>query len=189
MKETPAATPRKSARPQRALLMKETPRKQGDTPSRHNQEPAVDDDQEETSFPETPTKRRKLDTASSSHRAAISLFESEIRGSSSRIKALALDGAQRPSGPSPSKGSPLKRTRVAEPESDVEMADAAEVQSESDGGGDDEPKTRRSFRRFRPVYLEQRQWGASDPRLKRVTTVLEAQKQKMIQSLGHPFHG
>lgn len=51
---------------------------------------------------------------------------------------------------------------------------------------DDEPHAQ-LFRRFRPVYLEQKKWSARDPRLERLMKVGEKRKLEYFQLYGNPF--
>ena len=42
-------------------------------------------------------------------------------------------------------------------------------------------------RRFRPVYLDCKQWNARDPRLARIWKKAEMHKQALIKQSGHPL--
>ena len=44
-------------------------------------------------------------------------------------------------------------------------------------------------RRFRPVYLESKQWNARDPRLAQIWKKAEMHKQALIKQCGHPLDG
>ncbi|EAU86135.2 hypothetical protein CC1G_03346 [Coprinopsis cinerea okayama7 len=111
-KATPRRTP---GRPKRELLTRESVRKQAEAA----QAPAPDDDDDdERSFPETPTKKRRLDSTPNLERSARTLFDSTIRASSSKTT---LDTPTRPS-------SPLKKSTTFQLQAEEEV-DAAEVQT------------------------------------------------------------
>ena len=42
-------------------------------------------------------------------------------------------------------------------------------------------------RRFRPVYLDCKQWNARDPRLAQIWKKAEMHKQALIEQCGHPL--
>ena len=42
-------------------------------------------------------------------------------------------------------------------------------------------------RRFRPVYLDYKQWNARDPRLARIWKKAEMRKQALVKRCGHPL--
>lgn len=198
------ATPRRSARqPQRELLTKESVKKQAASPAVNSattplptaSHAAEDDDEEDdtaASFPETPTKRRRLESTPSQP-SAKRLFPSNGVASSSR---LTLDTT--PSPPQtprkgkavPARSSPLKRSMVPEPEK-FEMTDTrrvAEEEVEDSEDDHDEPQSR-LFRRFRPVYLEQKVWARKDSRVRRSVKVGEKRKLEFFKEHGDPFAG
>jgi hypothetical protein len=76
--------------------------------------------------------------------------------------------------------SPLKRSfPVRNATSDVPSSS-----EESDVEDLDLPPTRR----FRPVYLDCKQWNARDPRLARIWKKAEMHKQALIKQCGHPLN-
>lgn len=172
-KASSLATPGRSGRPKRELLSKQSVQK---SPSKSR---VGEKDEDELPLPETPTKKRKLDSDSSAQKSATRLFESTIRASSSRAT---LDEVRTRSAPTPS-GSPLKRVATLLPEpQDVDMDEASSNREE------EEPALRaRSLKRFRPVYFDHQQWNARDPRLERLWKRREEQKQMLIELHGHPF--
>ncbi|KAJ2926303.1 hypothetical protein H1R20_g10790, partial [Candolleomyces eurysporus] len=180
-KRAATATPRRSVRQHREILTKESVKKRPApeatatptaTPSRAVN--AEDDDDDAMFFPETPTKKRKLDS-SPSKSPSKQLFPA---ASSSRRTLDELPQTPRRSRTAAtSKGSPLKKAILPVDEApDVEMEEA-EVSE------DDEPYSR-TFRRFRPVYQEQRRWSARDPRLRKLMKLGEARKLELFQ---HPL--
>lgn len=152
-------------------------------------------------FPETPTKRRKLDDSalSSQRTPAVSAtpLKSILRTSPrkdsttstpSRVKLafsrpepeLSDSDAEMDTGPLPSLNlAPRKSQAEGGSDSEVE-ADSAEGESDVDGiAGDASPFLSRrnkhhapsatvkaaTIRRFRPVYLDYKQWNTLDPRI------------------------
>lgn len=197
----PTPTPRRSARqPQRQLLTKESVKKPAatseSTPRPSSRAAAsqdeMEDDDDATSFPETPTKRRRLDTTPSQS-SAKRLFPTNSVASSSR---LTVDkNSQPPQTPPrngeivPTRGSPLKRAILPEPEDD-EMEDTsrrAELDEGMDSSEEDDEPQSRLFRRYRPVYLEHKVWGKQDRRIQRSIKVGEKRKLEFFQKHGNPF--
>lgn len=54
----------------------------------------------------------------------------------------------------------------------------------NDSGSDEPPRPRK---RFRPVFLDQKQWNLRDPRLDRLLRQGKKHKEKMAELYGHPF--
>jgi hypothetical protein len=172
-KPSALATPGRSGRPKRELLSKQSVQK-SPSKSRGDEE----DEEDDNALPETPTKKRRLDSDVSAQKSAARLFESTIRASTSRAS---LDEVKTRSAPTP-RGSPLKRTTTLPEPQDVDMDDA------SSSSGNEEPVAKtRSMKRFRPVYFDHQQWNARDPRLERLWKRLDEQKQALIELHGHPF--
>lgn len=187
-KRTAMATPRRSVRQHREILTKESVKKRPASeaiatptasPSKAADAEGYDDDA--MSFPETPTKKRKLDSSPSK-----SLSKQLFPASSSR-RTLDDDG-ELPQTPRKSrtaatpKGSPLKKAIIPVDEvPDVEMEEVEVID-------DDEPYSR-TFRRFRPVYQEQRRWSARDPGLKKLMKLGEARKLELFQRCGFQLVG
>ncbi|TFK18028.1 hypothetical protein FA15DRAFT_698233 [Coprinopsis marcescibilis] len=163
-------TPRRTVA-RRLLLAKHNP-----TPQRLEAE--VDEDDDDTPLPETPTKKRRIDNSPDLSGQKTSLFEATIRGSTSRV---ALDDVRARPTRAVGQGSPLKQA-TSLPQGDAQMAEP-----DSSSESEDEGPKAFSFRRFRPAYLEQKQWNARDPRLKRIWKLREQQKQKFVELYGDPF--
>lgn len=154
-------SPTKVAQPPRLLLpgkkrvLRELPSK--DSPKKHVAVDAPIDHRMEVdeAIPETPTKKRKVDSFPQ-HVAT-----SSRTPSASPIKKYA---------PSTSSSSLLiPRPKIAPP-ARLEVVDTApnpflDDSSDADESGNDEPA---ADRRFRPVYLEHKQWYTRDPRLTRI---------------------
>jgi len=108
-------------------------------------------------LPQTPSKRRKLESPlKSSPRNMSTLVALGEPGSS--LDLPASTECQPKSFPStPRRSSPLKQTRI--------VASSMDTPSSSDASESEQPHARG---RFRPVYLDHRQWTARDPRLARI---------------------
>ena len=130
----------------------------------------------EMPLPETPRKRRKTDLSSSSPLAK-TLFPrtpSTSRTAPMKISPKGLE-TEIPSIIVPS--SPLKRS-LPVTNTTLDLPSSSE---ESDA--EDLPPSRR----FRPVYLDCKQWNARDPRLTRIWKKAEMHKQALIKQCGHPL--
>jgi hypothetical protein len=62
-----------------------------------------------------------------------------------------------------------------------------EDESELEVERDEDPKPAVTSRRFRPVFLDQRQWSSRDPGLEIIWKEAEALKKEMIKFHGHPL--
>lgn len=69
------------------------------------------------------------------------------------------------------------------------MDNVREDAEEEDGEDEDEEPQSRLFRRFRPVYLEQKGWAKKDPRIRRSMKLGEKRKLEFFQEHGNPFTG
>lgn len=129
----------------------------------------------ESPLPETPRKRRKTDLSPSSTLLAKPVFS---RTPSSTRTAPMKIFPRGPETTTPSisvPSSPLKRSlpvtnATLDLPSSSEESDVEEV-----------PPSRR----FRPVYLDCKQWNARDPRLARIWKKAEMHKQALIKQCGH----
>lgn len=144
----------------------------------------VDDDDDE--IPETPTKRRRLDSNPSKGREA---FEAAVLGQSnskskSRSSEVSPDPTptrlrsreQGPSTPTPRRTAP-KSLPIPQP------MDLVESDEDSDSPS---PPAYHQPRRFRPIFLDRTQWFSKDPRA-RARGVEHA--RKMVELYGRPNFG
>ena len=67
----------------------------------------------------------------------------------------------------------------------MEVDKALGAPSSEDEELEEEPRPRR----FRPVYLESKQWYSRDRRLARVWKAAEKYKRGMVELYGHPLDG
>ncbi|KAF6748481.1 hypothetical protein DFP72DRAFT_1074100 [Ephemerocybe angulata] len=194
---TPTATPRRPGRqPQRELLTKESVKKASAAKAAGSLLPLPipeedDSDDDEGSLPETPTKRRRLDPTTASKSSPRSLFPPVA--SSSRVRLDEEDGVPqtpRRNATLPSRSSPLKRAILPQEEDDVSMdqdqAPEASDASEDEDDDDGDP-TNEGYTRFRPVYVEQRQWNMRGKRVRRLLRLAGQKKAEYFQVHGNPF--
>ena len=145
-------------------------------------------------FPETPTKKRRVGSsppskprmsASPAKRpsaASTAAFYAAVKGSPAKQpvgQASETPGAgpSTPRRPRHAKGADLTTTPV--------HADAQPSPFPSQG--QTSPTRRPVRRRFRPVFLEQQQWCARDPKVERMWAVANAVLGEMVEVHGHPF--
>jgi hypothetical protein len=138
----------------------------------------------EMPLPETPRKRRKTDSSSStplakrvSPRTPSTTRTAPMKISLTAPTKISLKEPENviPSIISPS--SPLKRS-LPVTNTTLDLPSSSE---ESDV--EDLPPSRR----FRPVYLDCKQWNARDPRLARIWKKAEMHKEALIKQCGHPL--
>jgi hypothetical protein len=158
-----------------------------------------EDDDEDMSLPETPTKKRKLDTlsteaigrSSASNAQGLSAFEDAMsgrntmdKGASARIADIDLSTTPSQPGPSTSRQTPRStrqnRTKTAEHETAMEV----DQLSEDDLSPSHPPQPRR----FRPILLDRKQWSSRDPRILREWPAMMEHKRSMVDLYGHPFN-
>ena len=128
----------------------------------------------QTPLPETPTKKRKADVSSSSVRVLRtppSARTTPVKVSQ-RKPEIAIPSTNVPS-------SPLKRS-LPVTNATFDLPSSSE---ESEAEDVDLPPPRR----FRPVYLDCKQWNARDPRLARIWKKAEMRKQALIKRCGDPL--
>lgn len=131
----------------------------------------------ERPLPETPTKKRKTDLSSSSAVLSKPIFSPTPSSSRASIRVTPV---RRPETTVPSINVPLSPLKQSLPVTNTTF-DLPSSSEESDV--DDLPPPRR----FRPVYLDCKQWNARDPRLARIWKKAEMHKQTLIQKCGHPL--
>ncbi|RDB14905.1 hypothetical protein Hypma_016368 [Hypsizygus marmoreus] len=183
---TTTSTPRRS--PKKATALRMLPSK--DSPAKRKPDVLEQDqyqDEQDEAVPfvaETPTKRRRTDLPSSGPPAKQDYVVSPSKlvfppvASSSHV---ALDADTDPREAIPN--SPYTLPESSPARSDAMDVDAVAQAGESDEGEDERPMRRR----FRPVYLDHKQWYSSDRRLKRVWRLAEGQKASLVEMYGHPF--
>ncbi|KAF5311702.1 hypothetical protein D9611_009551 [Ephemerocybe angulata] len=194
---TPTATPRRSGRqPQRELLTKESVKKASAAKAAGSLLPLPipeedDSDDDEGSLPETPTKRRRLDPTTASKSSPRSLFPPVASSSRVRLdEEYDVPQTPRRNATLPSRSSPLKRAILPQEEDDVSMdqdqAPEASDASEDEDDDDGDP-TNEGYTRFRPVYVEQRQWNMRGKRVRRLLRLAGQKKAEYFQVHGNPF--
>jgi hypothetical protein len=151
----------------------------------------------DTLTPETPTKRRKAESPlKTTQHTSPTKPVIPPTPSSSRVtldvphdvEMSTLSTPQNtPSHPSTSRRSQRTKSTpqvvVADPPMDVD-APSSPLFSDPDEINDAEPPPPR---RFRPVYLDHKQWYSRDNRLNRVWKQGEKRKQNMVELYGHPL--
>ncbi|KAG2352594.1 hypothetical protein BDR07DRAFT_1615638 [Suillus spraguei] len=158
------------------------------------------DDIDDTLLPETPTKRRRVESPSklgasisptkrtmapqrTTH--SITPFEQAIRGNSTPRHEqqqlafpIAISGG--PHSPLPGPSTP-RRTRNY-PSRLVEESAAMEVNQQRL-----EPAELPVRKRFRPVFLDQQQWRSRDPKLAKIWDAAVEHRTQMMRLYAHPF--
>jgi len=151
----------------------------------------TDDD---PSFAETPTKKRRVDSSSPtkpgtgsspakrSSAVATAAFRTALKGSPAKLPVWQESGL---SSAGPSTPRRPHHVKVAEITATPVQADSQLSPSRSQGQiSPTRPPVRR---RFRPVFLEQQQWCARDPKVERIWAAAETLRDKMVELHGHPF--
>ena len=152
-----------------------------------------------TAFPETPTKKRRVDSSSPtkprtsgspakrSSAVAIAAFHAALKGSPTKLPA-GQESESPGAGPSTPRRS--QRTKVAEVTVTPMQADSQPSPMQADS----QPSPSRSQwqalptrpavrRRFRPVFLEQQQWCARDPKVEQIWAVAKTRQDPGISTL------
>ncbi|KIJ19489.1 hypothetical protein PAXINDRAFT_69471 [Paxillus involutus ATCC 200175] len=210
---SPPKSPRKSALKTRSSTRdlttpSKTPsNKRGVVFSRHTLDDNDDDDS--TPFPETPTrKKRRIDTSSPtkpsantssakrSHQstpAAIAAFHAAMSGSIPKLPRMKNGHVQVPlgnestsqeAGPSTPR---RPRTRAMDLQAAVTPMQVDQQLSPSRSQAQSSPTRHAPRRRFRPIFLEQQQWCARDPKVERMWADAAMHRDKMTEIHGHPF--
>ncbi|KAF8555022.1 hypothetical protein OG21DRAFT_1603139 [Imleria badia] len=144
------------------------------------------------SFPETPTKKRRVDNSSpikprtsnspTKRPSAVTTaaFHAALKGSPTKLPV----GQE---SESPGAG-PSTHVKVTESAATPVQAESQPSPSRSTQGPTS-PARPVIPRRFRPVFLEQQQWCARDPKVERMWAVAETLRDKLVELHGHPFEG
>ena len=141
--------------PTRELPTRDSPKKRGQESQQDN---IGDLAMEVDDLPQTPSKKRRTESPTKSNfKSASSAFLAAVSTpTSSRLLDTSPKEIPQPITLFPStsgRSSPLKQTRTAE--NDLSSSES-------------EPEDYIPTRRFRPVYLDLRQWNAGDPRMARI---------------------
>lgn len=160
--------------------------------------PDENDEDDEMSFPQTPTKRRKVESppiqstahSSAAKRRGLSAFEAAISGralpSIDTIAGIHDDIVEDiPSQPGPSTP---RRTPSSTSHYQSQKA-ARDVAMDIDPPSQDDilPSPHFQPRRFRPVFLDRKQWDSRDPRIRREWPAMKDHAKRMSELYGHPF--
>ncbi|KIJ59964.1 hypothetical protein HYDPIDRAFT_117867 [Hydnomerulius pinastri MD-312] len=205
---SPAKPPTKSALKTRASTRdlttpSKTPsNKRGVAFPQHTLDNNNDDDA--ASFPATPTKKRRIDSLSpSKSRPSASPSKRSQQPAATSVAAFhaalageAVSNQNAQTGPQISgnvdwttdasqnvgPSTPRRpRTRSSAPSATV--ATPMEIEQQSSPSR----PAARAHRRFRPVYLEQQQWCARDPKVERMWALAVRHRSKMMELYEHPF--
>ena len=130
----------------------------------------------EMPLPETPRKRRKTSSLSSTP-LATPVFPRTRSTTRTPPMKISPKGVETEIPSIKVSSSPLKRS-LPVTNTTLDLPSSSE---ESDV--EDLPPSRR----FRPVYLDCKQWNARDPRLARIWKKAEMHKQALIKQCGHPL--
>lgn len=139
--------------PIRELPSKDSPKKRAVT-SEQNKDDGMDIDS--LAITESPLKKRKMESPIKA------IAQSSVATSSNTRKALVMPEVL---------VTPVKKKLMATTSPSVLRSSSREQVAavESDSSSDEsEPEMNPSMRRFRPVYLDFKQWNARDPRLDRI---------------------
>jgi hypothetical protein len=183
------ATPRRSPiKPAlRALPTKDSPQKRKAEESQQAHDEVTSDlDLLDTLMePETPIKKRRLESPSETLQPTFPPVASSSRVTLDTDGDRSRDVLPKPVGvvheAIVNPVTPHASTHQDDGSMDVDAN--AEPPSSSDESEDEIPPPRR----FRPVYLDHKQWFSRDPRLNRIWKQAEKQKRDMVQLHGHPF--
>lgn len=146
------------------------------------------------SFAETPTKKRRVDSSSPtkprtssspakrSSAVTTAAFHAALKGSPAKLPVWQESGL-----PSAGPSTPRRRHHVKVAEVITTPIQADSQLSPSCSQGQISPTRPAIRRRFRPVFLEQQQWCARDPKVERIWAAAETLRDKMVELHGHPF--
>ncbi|OJA15760.1 hypothetical protein AZE42_05344 [Rhizopogon vesiculosus] len=152
------------------------------------------DDSDDISLPETPSKRRRVESPSKPGPSGSSAKRTTAPQGTTTAFELAMKGASTPRherqksafstggshSPMPGPSTP-RRTRTHPPrpaeEPDAMEADEQRVETA-------EPPVRK---RFRPVFLDQQQWCSQDPKLVKIWDDAVEHRTQMMRLYTHPF--
>lgn len=156
----------------------------------------TDEDDEDVSLPETPTKKRRVDSspsksASSSNDQGLLAFKAAMAGHTTPNKVATMDLRDpipaddlptTPARPAPRRATYRSAARtntvVREASMDIDM------HSDTSASPSPSPPPRR---RFRPTFLDKKQWMLRDPRVLREWPAIQDHAREMTELYGHPF--
>lgn len=190
---TPRRSPTKPAL--RTLPSKDSPQKRkAEIPQQAHDEVTSDVDLLDTLMePETPIKKRKLDSPSKSiQRISPQKPTFAPAASSSRVTldvevnyshSAEAEPTARAISTNPSTPKRPRPTPTQHDDSAMDVDPAVDSPSSSDEDEEETPLPRR----FRPVNIDHKQWFSRDPRLSRIWKQAEKRKRDLVQLRGHPF--
>ncbi|KAG2134050.1 uncharacterized protein EDB93DRAFT_853627 [Suillus bovinus] len=161
---------------------------------------SIVDDLDDTLLPETPTKRRRVESpfkpgtsvsptkrtiAPQSTTPSLTAFELAVRGDSTprhEQQKAAFSIAVSSGSQSPLPGPSTPRRPRSQPSRLVEESAAMEVDEQRS-----EPAGLPVRKRFRPVFLDRQQWCSRDPRLANIWDASIEHRTKMMGLYNHPF--
>ncbi|KAF5377882.1 hypothetical protein D9615_006679 [Tricholomella constricta] len=183
-----AATPRRSPKKAlRALPSRDSPTK------RKLAEPLAeqtsDDEVSDALLPETPSKKRKADLSTKLSLPSLSPIKLVFPpvASSSRVTPDTHTIASGASAP-PRRAAAVSHSPSQRDESVMDVDDGTDNHQRLPSlheKSDMESLPLR--RRFRPVYLDHKQWYGVDKRVKRIWKQAEQHRERMVELYGHPF--
>ncbi|KAF9493626.1 hypothetical protein BDN71DRAFT_1450119 [Pleurotus eryngii] len=160
----------------------------------------------EPSSPTSPTKRRKLDPPIQSESVAEpSASDAPVDPPTPSTRSITI--RRQPTVASPQattsqavatistprrqrssvSASPSKKSRGREPEVDVVDTSAMDIDEDAESSSSSDDGDALVSCRFRPVFLDHKQWYRRDPRMARIWRTAEAHKEAMTKLYGHPF--
>lgn len=154
-----------------------------------------EDDGDDMPLPDTPTKKRKVDslpTKASGSSSAIneshSAFRKAVSGRDDFEEApVHVTDLDLPSTPSPGPSTPRRTPRsTGKNQTNIPprgIASGVEQSSISERTPSPPPQSRR----FRPVFLDRKQWAWRDPRIAREWRAMVEHKRSMVDLYGHPL--
>jgi hypothetical protein len=159
---------------------------------------SMEDDYDDISPPETPTKKRKLDQSSTktnspssaSEAQGLSAFEAAMFGRNGPDKEASvhvadIDLPMTPSSPGPSTRRRTLRSVRQNQTKTMERDTAMEVDKSS--VNDHTPSPPPQPRRLRPIFLDRKQWSSRNPRIAREWPAMMEHKRSMVDLYGHPL--
>ncbi|GLB38663.1 hypothetical protein LshimejAT787_0505280 [Lyophyllum shimeji] len=183
---TAATTPRRSPKkPARILPSKDSPtkRKAAEPPSTE-QDSA--DEQVDEPMPETPSKKRKAESPATKPASPLKPIFPPVASSSRVTLDTHVTQEDDRSLPAPTSSPPLPQSDPSAMDVDVDpnTASAVPLAHRNAADAEDLPPARR---RFRPVYVDHRQWYGVDKRVRRIWKQAEKYKAQMVDKYGHPL--
>ncbi|KAH7905447.1 hypothetical protein BJ138DRAFT_1164751 [Hygrophoropsis aurantiaca] len=152
---------------------------------------------DDTSFPDTPTKKRKLDSPSKSITSSSPRKRTAVDTPSSTTSYhLAMNGVNGASGNreeslSSKIAPPSFMSPIPGPSTPRKTRNHSTLPVEKSGDRDleetDNAREQLLPRRFRPIFLEQQQWCNRDPKIQHIWKQADEHKSQMMALYGHPF--